>query len=187
MRVSIKTSDSSAEELEVANGVADAFVNRAAANLSNIYEAFLQKIGYHFAEPEDALVLNDTPDDTSVVCFESEMGRMPLLAGRWYRRIRSVNFIQADQQFTDSGSPLAGLGWNTPLIFQSLDKAREHWKEHCNRSARDRRFREQLGFKTETPSFPMLLTGGSASNNDCKGINLPSFKFDDVLYNNRGW
>ena len=166
----------------MARKVADEFVSRAAAGLFLFHEV-LQKVGYHFAQPERAFVLNDLPDDASVQSFEAEMVRMPLLAARWCRRIQSVDFSQADEQFTDSQSPLAGLGWNTPLIIQSLKTAREHWRKHCDRSEEDRRFLEKVRLTPESPCSPLLFTGGCASNNECKGFALPSSRFDDTLYN----
>ena len=174
--------DSSRDDCAIASAVADEFVSRAVENLCELYEA-LQKIGYQFSDPQNAFVLNDPPDDVSVCRFEVKMGRMPLLASCWYRKIRSLDFSQSDNQFTDPSSQLAGLGWNTPFIVQSLEKAINHWEDHCHQNDLDNQWRRKSGLAPCAPSAPVLLTGGCASNNDCKGFSLPSSRFDDVLYN----
>lgn len=177
--------DSAAEEVDVARAVADEFVSRSIANLSRLYDALLT-IEYEFSDPGNAFVLHHSPSDDSVTDFEDEMGRMPLIASRWYRRIKSLDFTQAYKQLTDRQSPLAGLGWNVSFIAQSLEKARGHWAEHCRQCEEDDRHREAAGYPMGGPPARALLTGGCASNNDCKGFNLPSFQFDDVLYNDGG-
>lgn len=111
---------------------------------------------------------------------------MPLIASRWYRRIKSVDFTQSYKQLTARQSPLAGLGWNVPFIAQSLEKAREHWAEDCRQCEEDNRHLGSAGYPTHGPPPHALFTGGCASNNDFKGFDLPSFRFDDVLYNDGG-
>jgi hypothetical protein len=184
LRASIDA-DSAAAEIAVATGVADEFVSRSIANLSRLYDA-LVTVGYEFADPANAFVLHNSPSEDSVAEFEKQMGRMPLIASRWYRRIKSVDFTQTYKQLTDRHSPLAGLGWNVPFITQSLEKAQEHWEEHCRQCAEDNRYLAAAGEPTRGPPSRTLLIGGSASNCDCKGFNLPSFRFDDVLYNDGG-
>lgn len=184
LRASIDA-DSAAAEIAIATGVADEFVSRSIANLSYLYHA-LVTVGYDFEDPTNAFVLHDSPSEDSVAEFEERMGRMPLIASRWYRRIKSVDFSQTYKQLTDRQSPLAGLGWNVPFITQSLEKAREHWEEHCRQCEEDNRYLAAAGEPTRRPPSHVLLIGGSASNNDCKGFGLPSFRFDDVLYNDGG-
>lgn len=177
--------NSSSEQLGIATEVADEFVNRCIANLSRLYDALLA-VRYEFADPANAFVLHESPDEDSVAEFEREMGKVPLLVSRWYRRIRSVDFRQTYRQMTDRRSPLAGLGWGVPFIVQSLGKAKEHWNGHRRQCAEDDRHQADAGYPTCGPPAPALLTGGCASNNDCKGFRLPSFRFDDVLYNDGG-
>jgi hypothetical protein len=177
--------ESTAEEVAIARAVADEFVSRSVANLSRLYEA-LVTIGYEFADPAVAFLLHNSPNDDSVADFEKQMGTIPLLASRWYRRIKSVDFSQTYEQLTDRQSPLAGLGWNALFIAQSLENAQEHWAEHCRQCEEDNRHREAAGYPTHGTPTRALFTGGCASNNDCKGFDLPSFRFDDVLYNDGG-
>lgn len=177
--------DSTAAEVAIAKAVADEFVSRSIANLSRLYDALLS-IRYEFSDPAKAFVLHDSPSEDSVVNFEKQMGRMPLIASRWYRRIKSLDFTQTYKQLTDRQSPLAGLGWSVPFIAQSLEKAQQQWAEHCKQCEGDDRHRAAAGYPTSGPPVRALLTGGWASNNDSKGFNLPSFRFDDVLYNDGG-
>jgi hypothetical protein len=177
--------NSTPQQLAIAISVADEFVRRAVRNLSRLYDALLA-VGYQFTDATSALLLNDPADEHSVTAFEKQMGKMPLLASRWYRRIKSADFRQTYEQLTDRKSPLAGLGWNVPFIVQSLEKAWEHWAEHLKRSKEDDRHRENFGHPPSVPPAPVLLTGGCASNNDCKGFALPSSRFDEVLYNDGG-
>jgi hypothetical protein len=177
--------DSASEDVAIAKAVADEFVSRSIANLSRLYEALLT-IEYEFADPASAFVLHISPNDDSVADFERHMGRMPLIASRWYRRIKSVNFTQTYKQLTDRQSQLAGLGWNSLFITQALEKAQEHWTEHCRQCEEDNRHLEAAGYPRHSIPPRALFTGGCASNNDCKGFDLPSFRFDDVLYNDGG-
>lgn len=165
--------DSTPEEIAVATAVADEFVSRSIDNLSRLYDALLA-VEYQFADVAGAFVLNDPPDEDSVAAFERQMGKLPLIAARWYRRLRSVDFTQTYEQMTDRASPLAGLGWNITLVVQAFDTAIEHWRERYRPG-------EEAGESIE--ELPYLLTGGYASNNDPKGFQLPSEKFDDVFYN----
>lgn len=177
--------DSAAADIAMATEVADEFVSRSIANLSRLYEA-LVTIGYEFADPANAFVLHNSPSEDSVAGFEKQMGRMPTIASRWYQRIKSVDFTQTYKQLTDRQSPLAGLGWNIPFITQTLERAQEHWEEHCRQCEEDNRHLAAAGEPTRGPPSRALLIGGSASNCDCKGFDLPSFRFDDVLYNDGG-
>ncbi len=169
--LSLEGEDSESEAIDVA----DEFVSRSIRNLTRIYEA-LVSVGYDFENPTESLVVSSSVDDQSVADFEARMGRIPTLAKRWYLRIKSVDFTQTFDQMTDSQSPLAGLGWNTPFIFQSLGKALSHWEHH--QSGCDE-FCEEVDANSISRE---LLTGGCASNNDCKGLQLPSNGFDEVLY-----
>ncbi len=184
LRASIDVNSTPAE-IAIATGVADEFVSRSIANLSRLYDA-LVTVGYEFAEPANAFVLHNSPKDDSVAEFQDQMGRMPLIASRWYRRIKSVDFTQTYKQLTDRQSPLVGLGWNVPFITQSLENAQEHWQEHCRQCEEDNQILAIAGEPTHSPPSRALLIGGSASNCDCKGFDLPSFRFDDVLYNDGG-
>lgn len=177
--------NSSSEDTAIAISVADEFVARSVENLADLHRALIA-VDYQFSDPENSLVLNSSPDDRAVTDFEFRMGKIPILATRWYRKIKSVDFSQAYEQLTDRTSPLAGLGWNALLVFQSLEKALEHWEGHCRECEEDDRHRQNAGYPVSGPPTPALLTGGCASNNDCKGFDLPSFRFDDVLYNDGG-
>lgn len=174
--------DAAPAEVAIATAVADEFVSRSVANLSRLYDALIS-IGYEFSNHSNALVLHNFSSDSSVVDFEKQMGRMPLIASRWYRRIKSVDFTQNYKQLTDRQSPLVGLGWNVLFIVQSLEQAIEHWAKHCRQCEEDDRHRAAAGHLPHGPPSHRLLIGGSASNCECKGFDLPSFRFDDVLYN----
>ena len=174
--------DASEEQLMAATEVADEFVSRSIANLSRLHEALLG-IEYHFFDADAAFVLHEFPDEDSVAEFEKQMGKMPLLASRWYRQIKSLNFRQDYRQLTDSESPLAGLGWKTALIVQSLEDALDFWEELRAQQEENDLHAERAGYPKYGPLAPALLTGGCATNNDCKGFDLPSFRFDDVFYN----
>ena len=177
--------DASGEQLAVATEVADEFVSRSIANLSQLYEALLA-IEYRFFDADAAFVLHEFPDEDSVAEFEKRMGKMPLLAARWYRQIKSLNFRQDYRQLTDPASPLAGLGWNMAFIVESLTEAANHWEQHRAQQEENDLHAERAGYPKYGPLTPALLTGGCATNNDCKGFDLPSFRFDDVLYNDGG-
>lgn len=174
-------SDSSPDQLAVATAVADEFVSRAARNLARLHEA-LVAVGYEFADAPNALVLNDEPDERSVAEFEKQMGKMPLIASRWYRRIKSVDFSQSLEQLKDRQSPLSALGWGVRFIVQSFEKAQEHWAEHRRERQKNDRQRVEFGVPAIGPLTPRLFTGGCASSNECMGFDLPSSRFDDVLY-----
>jgi hypothetical protein len=184
LRASIDA-DSAAEDVAVATAVADEFVSRCIANLSRLYDA-LVTVRYEFDDPANAFVLHNSPSEDSVANFEKQMGRMPLIASRWYRWIKSVDFTQTYKQLTDRQCPLAGLGWNVLFIAQSLEKAQEQWAELCRQCEEDNRHLEAAGCPTRGAPPRALFTGGYASNNDCKGFDLPSFRFDDVFYNDGG-
>jgi hypothetical protein len=179
------SADSPPEQVTEAIEVADEFVRRSIDNLSRLHDALLA-VEYQFADAENAFVLHESPDDSLVADFERRMGKVPLLASRWYRQVRSLDFSQTYDQLTDRSSPLAGLGWNVPFIVQSLAQAEKHWIEHVEEQEEDDRYRKEAGMPPLGPPTPELLIGGCASNNECKSFALPSFQFDDVLYNDGG-
>jgi hypothetical protein len=165
--------------------IADEFVERSIQNLKRIHDSLL-KLGYRFASPDSCFVLHEFPDDNATQSLKTSLGEIPLIVDRWYRRVKSVDFSQCHEQFTDRTSPLSGLGWHTLLIVQSIDNALQQWEEYCEGCESDNEHRKKNGDPVSPAPSPVLFIGGSASNCDSKGFELPNSGFDGVLYNDGG-
>ncbi len=173
------------EEPYLADATAVAFeiVSRCAHNLSLIHTRLIG-LGFQFENEVDSLVVDSIGAPKIVQQFESSMGKLPLILSAWYSRISSVDFSQASSQLFDSGSELGGLGWHVELIFQRLEKATSRWSEYIEDVKNDHEHFAKKGIMLDSAHLqPILFTGGCASNNDDKGIELPCQLFDAVIYN----
>jgi hypothetical protein len=158
--------------------VACELVDRSFKNLYHLSNR-LRDLGYSFENPEDALV-EATPDDLSALdAVETGIGVVPMVARKWYERIKSVDFTQQEtQMFSKGGSPcdlVSGLGLHTPLVFFSIPKCLLLQEQLCKQA-------ESLG--EDTSEFKHFLPlGGWASNSNPKGFCLPCESFDAEFYN----
>ena len=160
--------------------VAQEVVDRAYWNLSLLARR-LTEMGYEFANPTAVLVLASPGDRARVADVEATQGRLPMILEAWYAKIGSVDFSQAEEQLAGSRSAeggVAGLGMNAVLVIHSPAAALRLQKELQ---------REESETVEEGAShgsfFPI---GGCASNCEPRGGNLPSSRFDDVIYNDGG-
>jgi hypothetical protein len=161
-----------------ATGVASEIVDRSYRNLCHLLKR-LNGLGYLFQHPEDALVEASPKDVAAIETIESSMGRLPLLARKWYERIKSVDFSQLETQlFTKNdslGSPVSGLGLHTPLVFLSLPKCLSLQEQIRSQAA-------SIG--DDLSDFKQFLPLGAwASNSNPKGFMLPSPAFDAEFFN----
>ncbi len=167
-----------------ATAVANEFVARAWHNLTLLQQR-LNDLGYCFAHKERVLVPSGPEDIAAMDLVEREMGRLPIAVRAWYQQIGSVDFRQARFQLRETKENMgmdhagfeavAGLGSHPVLIFEGLSQC----------LARQRAMIEEA--KGEGVSLEWVRSrlplGGTASNCDFKGIELPCNGVDGVLYN----
>ena len=161
-----------------ATSVASEIVERSYKNLCHLLRQ-LNDFGYLFQHPEDALVEASSDDITALEVTESTMGYLPLLARKWYERIKSVDFSQrGTQMFTENdspSSPVSGLGLHTPLVFLSLPKCLSLQEQIRSQAA-------SVG--DDLSDFEHFLPLGIwASNSNPKGFMLPCQSFDAEYFN----
>jgi hypothetical protein len=158
--------------------VACEVVDRSLRNLCLLFKR-LTDLGYSFQHPEDALVEASPGDAPAIDNVESRMGVLPMVARKWYERIRSVDFTQQEtQMFSKDGSqcvPVSGLGLNAPLVFLSIPKCLLLQDQLCKDAASD---------GDDPGRFKRFLPlGGWGSNSIPKGFWLPCESFDAEFYN----
>jgi hypothetical protein len=107
------------------------------------------------------------------------MGVLPMVARKWYERIKSVDFTQEEtQMFSKDGSPcvpVSGLGLHTPLVFLSLPKCLLLQEQLSKQAA---------GVGDDPSELRRFLPLGAwASNSNPKGFTLPCESFDGEFYN----
>lgn len=161
--------------------VATELVERCHANFSQLVNR-LGNLGYAFENPEDVLVEADSSDLPTLDALEAKMGVLPIVARKWYERIRSADFSQQEaQMFTTgglSGGPVSGLGMNTPLVFLSIPKCL---------ALKERIATEEAGAGADVPNLDHFLPLGAwGSNSMLKGFWLPQDSFDAAICN-EGW
>jgi hypothetical protein len=158
--------------------VACEVVDRSFKNLCHLLRR-LTELGYLLQHPEDALVEASSDDVAAIDNVESQMGVLPMVARKWYERIKSVDFSQQEtQMFSKDGSPcspVSGLGLNAPLVFLSLPKCLLLQEQLCKDAANDGDDASKLK--------RFLPLGGWGSNSNPKGFSLPCESFDAEFYN----
>jgi len=177
--------------LSDALAVAHEIVRRARVNL-HILHRRLMDMGYEFEDPRNALVDAGTEAIELVRTSQAKLGTFPLLLQVWYENIASVDFTQASKQrhCADREPPAApdifGLGSHPVLVFQRIDDCWETWQENRNQYFQTRANIIKLhGDDVCWPESyaPYLTTGEFAGNCEPKGVRLPDYAFDAVLYN----
>jgi hypothetical protein len=162
-------------------GVASELVERCYAILRQLMNR-LGNLGYAFENPDDVLVEANSGDLPTLEALEAKMGVLPIVARKWYERIRSADFSQQEaQMFTTgsfSGSPVSGLGMNTPLVFLSIPKCL---------TLKERIATEEAAAGGDVTNLDHFLPLGAwGSNCMPKGFWLPQDSFDAGFYN-EGW
>jgi hypothetical protein len=179
--------------LAEATAVCTEIIRRAQFNLRTLHGRLVE-LGYEFAEPDGALV--DAADDAPgrIDAFEREFGTVPIVARIWYTTFESVNFCQAESQranmkggFPPAAPDIYGLGSHPVLVFQSLERSRQQFKElkaeHEDDAKEAREFGEEF-HPTEFGSH--LFLGEWASNCEPKGFALPCAGIDGVIFDDGG-
>jgi hypothetical protein len=153
------------------------FVDVAIANLVQI-EANLRKLGYKFANAEGPIKLIPPNTNPGLAELRQKYDQIPEFFSAWYDRVEFVDFSQdEDQLWEPSDHPVAGLGYNCMLTFDSLS----------TRQDRQAMIMEEGRLKYETANGREFVPfGAGASNNDPTGIWLPDSSSDPVIYNDGG-
>jgi hypothetical protein len=188
--------------------VCEEIVRRARFNLRTLHARLLD-LGYVFEDPSNSLVHAGPDAGVEIDKIEQELGALPLIARVWYRTFGSVNFCQAEHErmfkYTGDmrpphGPDIFGLGSSCVLFFHSLDGCRaerqrmdaereeslrqmdaetkEYFREMAAQLDEERRQNEEEPVK----SRQFLPLGGSASNCEPKGFELPCVGVDGVIY-----
>ena len=148
------------------------FVEVAISNLVQIEEN-LHKLGYKFANKGGAVKRIPPNTNSALAELREEFELIPNLFATWYDCVEYVDFSQDESQLLEPCEiPVAGLGLNCTLVFESL-------------STRQRRqsLLESAGFmcrRAEGDEFIPL--GTYASNSTPKGLWLPDTSSDPVIY-----
>jgi len=153
------------------------FMQEIAENLEAL-KRNLTNLGYRFAAQNDPILYAESVDQIKLNALADQFGPLPLFFQMWYEHFRSVDFTQHPSQLhSDCPSPIAGLGYNCVLIFQSIDSAmsmRTLLVEKNIPVERQEKFRAKSSFL-----FP---TGAIASNCCPKGVWIPDESKDPILY-----
>jgi hypothetical protein len=171
--------------------VCEEIVRLAQLNIRTLH-ARLLKLGYEFADPENALVDAPPNAEAAIESVERELGVLPLIARKWYSTLASVNFCQSEKQRAywqavrpPAGPDFFGLGSHPVLIFQSLTSCRQQLQEMAiERQEHVRQMNENVweGPYETNKVRQFLPLGGWASNCEPKGFWLPGEAIDGVIY-----
>jgi len=108
--------------------VARETMSRARENIA-VLRARLERIGYRFAYPDEA-VRPPRPDvQRCIEELERRVGPMPLALRAWYEIVGSVNFIGYHPKWNTSA-------YSDPLVVDPIDMALEEysiWREECRK------------------------------------------------------
>jgi hypothetical protein len=148
------------------------FAETAIANLMQI-ATNLSGLGYKFANKQGAvkrIVLNTNP---GLAELRQKYERIPELFCAWYDRVEYVDFTQDESQLSEpSENPVAGLGLNCVLVFQSISTRKKRQE-----------LLEEAGFKCSTADGREFIPLGTyASNSMPKGLWLPDTSSDPSIY-----
>ncbi len=112
--------------------VARETMRRARDNIE-ILRARLERIGYRFAYPDEA-VMPPRPDvHRCIEELERRVGPMPLALRAWYEIVGSVNFIGYHPHWDETA-------YTDPLVVDPIDMALEEysiWREACREFGRE--------------------------------------------------
>ncbi len=133
----------------------------------------LTGIGYRFLRDNGPVQFATESDREALAEIDQRFGPLPIVFRRWYESFSYVDFSQDPKQLYEDGELASGLGCNITLVFRDLRwclNFREELRAKCKLMSR------------ESLDRSFLPTGGIASNNEPKGIWLPSGSPDAPLY-----
>ena len=153
------------------NQVCD-FVDTAITNMLRI-EVNLRRLGYVFANPQGPVQLAPGGANTALIELQQRIGQLPDLFIALYSRAKCIDFSQDKRQLLDrQDHPVAGLGLNCTLVFESISTAPERQATL-----------EGNHFSCMKPSGDLFFPLGTyASNSQPKGVWLPDTSIDPVIY-----
>ncbi len=131
----------------------------------------LDRVGYEFSNPDNALVEARSGALDEIDEFERANGKLPIILKAWYSVFHSIDFTQKEQQIkcfdNTEDSLVMGLGFNCQLIYKPFQECANHIEPS---------FRDGV----EELFFP---SGMNATNCDPKGMDFPTDSFDATFYN----